>query len=335
MRELEASLQQFGEFLLKRRLVKPSAAPYCVRWVLLFLSRPAEAVPIRDRARGFCEEPERSGRFQDWEVQQAVEALRAYFGDFLKRTDWQRQPTSAVKQRHVDPLAALEELRRRIRSRHYSYRTECSYADWVRRFLAHVSEQQQMPHARVESDLVRDFLTHLAVRRRVSSSTQNQALCAVLFLCREVLGDVDFDQGLLVVRGGKGAKDRSTLLAQTGRDELRTQLRRAEATYRHDRNARLAGVRMPDALDRKYPNAGREFAWFWVFPTHTLSTDPRAAIVRRHDISDSVVQKAVKSAAVAAGIHKPVSVHTSGTALPLTSCSVASTSGRSRNTSAM
>ena len=67
---------------------------------------------------------------------------------------------------------------------------------------------------------------------------------------------------------------------------------------------------MPDALDRKYPNAGRELGWFWVFPSRTLSTDPRAGVVRRHHMHDSVVQKAVKAAAREARIHKPVSVHT-------------------------
>lgn len=67
---------------------------------------------------------------------------------------------------------------------------------------------------------------------------------------------------------------------------------------------------MPDALDRKYPNAGRELGWFWVFPCQTLSTDPRAGVVRRHHISDSVIQKAVRAAAQQARIHKPVSVHT-------------------------
>jgi site-specific recombinase XerD len=193
-------------------------------------------------------------------------------------------------------LAALEQLRQRIRTRHYSYRTECSYADWVRRFSAYVAERQGAPHPRVEPEAVRDFLTHLAVRQRVSASTQNQALCAVLFLCREVLGvnveglshtarakrgthlpvvlsvpetaallgamqgmtwlmaaliyggglrvseccqlrvkDVDFDQGLVFVRGGKGDKDRSTLLADGGREELRAQLRRSEELYRADR----------------------------------------------------------------------------------------------------
>jgi integrase len=67
---------------------------------------------------------------------------------------------------------------------------------------------------------------------------------------------------------------------------------------------------MPDALDRKYPNAARDWGWFWVFPSRTLSTDPRRGIVRRHHISESVVQKAVRAAAAEARIHKPVSVHT-------------------------
>ncbi len=205
----------------------------------------------------------------------------------------------------------------------------------------------------------------------MSASTQNQALCAILFLCREVLAvdvgdlslavrakrgprlpvvlsvpeteallramrgttwlmaaliyggglrvteccqlrvkDIDFDQRLLIVRGGKGDKDRTTLLAERCRDKLRAQLRAAEAIYQRDRQSGLAGVWLPDALDRKYPQGARELAWFWVFPSHTLSTDPRAGIVRRHHISESVIQKAVKAAARAAEIHKPVSVHT-------------------------
>jgi integron integrase len=373
MRELEASLQQFGEFLLKARLVKEKAAPYCVRWVRRFLTRPASDEPVADQVRRFCEELEREGRWDDWQVRQAEHALRIYFVNFLQRTDWQRKPASAVvdERGHTSPLAALEQLRHRLRTRHYSYRTECSYADWVRRFFDYLAERQGVPHPRVTSADVRDYATHLAVHRRVSASTQNQALSAIVFLCRDVLGvevegvalatkakrgthlpvvlsmpetaallgamrgttwlmaaliyggglrvseccelrikDLDFDQGLIVVRAGKGAKDRSTLLAELGRDELRAHLQRAEARYRADRAAGLAGVWMPEALERKYPNAGRELGWFWVFPSHTLSTDPRAGIVRRHHVSDSVIQKAVKSAAAQAHIHKPVSVHT-------------------------
>jgi integron integrase len=241
----------------------------------------------------------------------------------------------------------------------------------VRRFFAYLAERQGAPRPRVESEAVRDYLTHLAVRQRVSASTQNQALCAILFLCRQVLAldveglslttrakrgihlpvvlsvpetaalldglqgttwlmaaliyggglrvseccelrikDIDFDQGLIFVRSGKGDKDRSTLLAEGGRQELRAQLRRSEERYQADRRAGLAGVWLPDALERKYPNAGRELGWFWVFPSQTLSTDPRAGVVRRHHVHDSVIQKAVKAAVAKANIHKPASVHT-------------------------
>ena len=372
MRELESSLQEFGEFLLKGQLARPAAAPYFVRWVRRFLARPASDEPLTDQVRTFCEDLEHAGT-EDWQVRQADHALRIYFVNFLKRTDWDRRPTNQVvdEQGQTSPLAAMAQLRLRIRTRHYSYRTESAYVDWVRRFLDYAAQQQGVPHPRVATAVVRDFLTHLAVHRRVSASTQNQAFCAILFLCREVLGvnlesvatavkakrgeylpvvlsipetlvlldalagtarlmaaliyggglrvseccelrikDLDFDQGLVIVRRGKGDKDRSTLLADLGRDELRAQLRKSEAQHQADRRAGLAGVWMPDALDRKYPNAGRELGWFWVFPSHTLSTDPRAGIVRRHHISDSVIQKAVRAAAQKARIHKPVSVHT-------------------------
>jgi integron integrase len=128
--------------------------------------------------------------------------------------------------------------------------------------------------------------------------------------CQLRIKDVDFAQGLVFVRGGKGGKDRSTLLAEAGREELRAHLQQSQALHHADRASGLAGVWMPEALERKYPAAGRELGWFWVFPSHTLSTDPRAGVVRRHHISDSVVQKAVKAAARQARIHKPVSVHT-------------------------
>jgi integron integrase len=306
-------------------------------------------------------------------VRQADQALRTYFVNFLKRTEWHRRPASTVvdEQGCTNGLAALEQLRTRLRTRHYSYRTECTYVDRVRRFIDYAAEQQGVPHPRVGSEVVRDYLAHLAMRQHVSASTQNQAFCAILFLCREVLGvdveslspgvrakrgerlpvvlslpetitlldamsgtsrlmakliyggalrvseccelrikDLDFDQGLVILRRSKGDKDRSTLLAEIARDELRAHLRKSEAQHEADRRAGLAGGWMPGALDRKYPNAGRELAWFWVFPSRTLSTDPRAGIVRRHHMSDSVIQKAVKVAAQVARIHKPVSVHT-------------------------
>lgn len=124
------------------------------------------------------------------------------------------------------------------------------------------------------------------------------------------LHPIDFDQGLIFVRSGKGDKDRSTLLAEFGRDVLREHLRDAKRRHAADRTAELPGVWMPRALERKYPGAGNEFGWFWVFPSGSLSSDPESGIVRRHHASASVVQKAVKRAARAAHIHKPASVHT-------------------------
>ncbi len=372
MRDTDASLQQFGEFLLKARLVTAKAAPWCVRFVRQFLNRPAVDAPLADRVRGFCEDLERVGA-HDWQVEQAERAIRIYFVNFLQRPDWKaaRPGTLVAPDGRVDVLPALDALRARIRARHYSYRTECSYVDWVRRLLAYAAEQQGEARPRVDASLVRDFLTHLAVKRGVSASTQNQAMCAALFLCREVLDlpvegltqipkakrgqhlplvlsvpetaalldamhgtarlmagliyggglrvseccqlrvkDLDFDQDLVYVRAGKGNKDRSTLLAQRGRDDLRAHLAKTHDLYRRDWDSGVAGVWLPDALARKYPNAGREAGWFWVFPSDQLSTDPRAGVVRRHHISDSVVQKAVKAAAAQARIAKPVSVHT-------------------------
>lgn len=92
MRELEASLQQFGEFLLKAQLVREKAAPYCVRWVRRFLTRPASDEPLADQVLRFCEELERHGGCEDWQLRQAEQALRIYFVNFLQRTDWHRRP---------------------------------------------------------------------------------------------------------------------------------------------------------------------------------------------------------------------------------------------------
>lgn len=372
MREIEASLQEFGEYLLRAGLVRPEAARYCVAWVRRFLVRPASAEPIADQVRRFCEELERAGR-EEWQVRQADHALRIYFVNFRRRTDWARPAAGAAAAPETadEPPAILERLRQRLRTRHYSYRTEQSYADWARRFLAYLAERQRASRPGVDSEGLRDFLTHLAVRQRVSASTQNQAMSALLFLCREVLAipvegleltarakrgthlpvvlsmpetaalldamrgnarlmatliyggglrvseccelrvkDVDFDQGLLFVRAGKGAKDRATLLPAAIREDLRRHLAAVQALHEADRKAGLAGVALPDAIERKYPHAGRDLAWYWIFPSRSLSTDPRTGVVRRHHVSDSVVQKAVRAAAARANVHKPISVHT-------------------------
>lgn len=128
--------------------------------------------------------------------------------------------------------------------------------------------------------------------------------------CALRIKDLDFANDLMFVRGGKGGKDRATLFPEAGREPLRAHLREVETLHATDRRANLAGVWMPESLDRKYPHAGTELGWFWVFPSRSLSSDPRAGIVRRHHMDESVVQKAVKAAAREARINKPVSVHT-------------------------
>lgn len=179
---------QFGEFLLKAQLARPAATPYFVRWIRRFLSRPASDKPLA--VRGFCEDLERNGGAPDWQVRQADQALRIYFVNFVKRTEWHRQPVSTVVDEHgnTNLLAAIEQLRARLRTRHYSYRTECTYVDWVRRLFEYAAKQEGGPQPQVTAEVVRDYLAHLAVHQHVSASTQNQALCAILFLCREVLG---------------------------------------------------------------------------------------------------------------------------------------------------
>jgi hypothetical protein len=117
MRDLESSLQAFGEFILKRQLVRENVAPYFVRWVRRFLSRDATNEPLVDRARRFCEDLQRDG-VADWHVRQAEQALRLYFLNFLDRTDWRRVPASTVIDGRTDIPTALEKMRvRRLTAR--------------------------------------------------------------------------------------------------------------------------------------------------------------------------------------------------------------------------
>ncbi len=375
--ELEKGLADFADFLLRKRLMPENQVPFAVRWVRHFLSKdkPVVGDTLRDRVDRFIAGLEGAGRYEDWQVEQAARSVRMYFVNFLQATDWvsAREPAASGSESGAGMASttALRLLRERLRVRHYSYRTEQTYADWVERFYRYLGEVAAGADVEVTAQSVRDFMAHLAVHRRVSAATQNQALGAVQFLCAEVLGvslegiregvrakrgdrlpvvlsvpevgaildelegtlklmagllyggglrvsecvrlrvkDVDFDSGLLFVRGGKGDKDRSTLLASTVVPDLKSHLDRVRAMYDGDRAAGVAGVFLPDALARKYPNAGTEWGWFWVFPSRSLSSDPRATAIRRHHVSDGSIQRAVRDAARRANIHKPVSVHT-------------------------
>lgn len=122
--------------------------------------------------------------------------------------------------------------------------------------------------------------------------------------------DVSFEKNEILVRDGKGGKDRRTMLPAKLCDPLRTQLERVKEFHRNDTEENWEGVFLPDALVRKYPNASKLLAWQYVFPASRCARDPRDGKIRRHHIDEKVLQRSVTKAAQSAGIDKPVSCHT-------------------------
>ena len=266
------------------------------------------------------------------------------------------------------PPKLLDQVRGKIRLKHYSIRTEQAYVDWIKRFILYFDKQHPRDLGAQE---VEQFLTYLAVQGKVSASTQNQAKSALLFLYQQVLGvelpwldnverakapkrlpvvltrdevqkvlsqlqgthwlatnllygaglrimecvrlrvkDVDFSRKEILVRDGKGFKDRVTMLPQTVIPVLQTHLARVRALHEQDLQAGYGAVYLPYALERKYPNAAREWGWQYVFPSGNLSTDPRTGETRRHHVQDQAIQRAVKQAVRKAGLAKPATPHT-------------------------
>jgi integron integrase len=262
----------------------------------------------------------------------------------------------------------LDRVREAIRLRHYSLRTEEAYVSWVKRFILFHGKR----HPReMGADEITQFLSELAVHGRVSASTQNQALCALIFLYRHVLGlnfgwledmvrakrpqrlpvvltraevrallgalegvhwimasllygaglrllecqrlrvkDIDLADHQILLREGKGHKDSRTMLPGAVQEALTAHLEQVRQQHQRDVAAGLGRVYMPDALERKYPHAGREWGWQWVFPASHVSLDPQSGEHRRHHLHESVLQRAVKEATRSAGLPKAVSCHT-------------------------
>lgn len=122
--------------------------------------------------------------------------------------------------------------------------------------------------------------------------------------------DLDFERSVIVVRNAKGKKARETILAESVKKGLTAYLEEIRKLYDKDRSNDVAGVYMPTALDRKYPNAGKEWIWFWVFPSKTLASDPISGVIRRHHIHATCLQRHIRKASVLAKIYKRITVHT-------------------------
>jgi site-specific recombinase XerC len=201
-----------------------------------------------------------------------------------------RVPSSQLTRR-AEPerkFRLLERVRHRLQTRRYSPRTEQAYCDWIRRFILY--HERRHPSEMSEAEIAA-FLTHLAVEKRVSASTQNQALQAILFLYRHVLAQ---PVGLVT----------DVVRAHTIR-----RLPVVRKQFQRDLARGMRGAALPDALGRKYPNADREWGWQWVFPATRSYRETATGIRRRHHIHDSAIQRAFKAAVRTSGTAKRATCH--------------------------
>lgn len=261
----------------------------------------------------------------------------------------------------------LAVAREKMRTRHFALRTEQSYLQWIRRYI----HFHRGKHPReLGANGVEQFLTYLANDRKVSAATQNQALQALLFVYRQVLGsdlpwlnitraisrkplpvvlrrdevravltglqgtpwlagnllygsglrlmeclrlrvkDVVVDRGELIVREGKGGKDRVTMLPASLQIPLQAHLAKLHAWYEEERRRQRPGVSLPSALSRKYPQAATQWGWQYLFPASVITSDRFTNCPVRHHLNEKVIQRAMQAAVRKAGITQPASCHT-------------------------
>ena len=347
------------------------------------------------------------GRKKDleyWRYKQVVDALRILFCDIVQtpwaqKVDWSQimQDARQLPENHAtiarivkssetketketkaterqsrlsnDNFTHLfERLTAEIRVRQYSIRTEQAYSDWVKRYLlfSQVNNEEDL-----DANTIQIFLEYLAVKRNVSASTQNQALNALVFLFKQVLGvdtdnldfkrakkpkrlpvvlsknemthlldgishklhniiaslmygsgmrlmecvrlrvcDIDFEYGQIIVRSGKGDKDRVVPLPSKLIILLGAQIDEIKTMHRKDIDAGYGEVFLPFALSKKYKNAAKDLRWQYLFPSTKLSVDPRSGRVMRHHLHENNIQKSVKLSADKNGLNKKISCHT-------------------------
>jgi integron integrase len=262
----------------------------------------------------------------------------------------------------------LDRVRQAIRTRHYSERTEEAYVMWIKRFIFFHNKRHP---SSMGADEVNAFLSDLATKHNVATTTQTQALCAILFLYRHVLDeplpwlndiiratrparlpvvltpeevreilsrltgpshivalllygsglrllealtlrikDIDFERAQIHIRDPKGRRDRHTMLPHTAIPLLRRHLETVKEIHQRDLNLGFGAVWLPNAFDRKIPHAPKEWPWQWAFPATSRWKDTKNDTEHRHHLHETVLQRAVKKAAIEAGIPKRVTTHT-------------------------
>jgi integron integrase len=314
----------------------------------------------------------------DSQQEQASDAVSIYYemgtprfgkdGTFKDKNALESREKEGLRSTNVDWKRVYDDLSAEIKIRHYSPKTLKAYTGWVRQFQSYTKSKD--PRLLSPAD-VRDFLTFLAVKRKVSASSQNQAFNALLFLYRHILkrefgdikdvprakrkpyipvvlsrdeidaitlalsypydlvvkllygcglrlfecmnlrvGSFNFDTGILTVHDGKGKKDRTVPLPETLIPELKGHLAKVMDLHTEDLDSGYAGTFLFDAIERKYKNAPKEWAWQWFFPGKKLTFVPDKKEYRRYHLHDTHVQKAIKRAVKRAKIPKRASAHT-------------------------
>jgi integron integrase len=261
----------------------------------------------------------------------------------------------------------LDQVRLSLRSKRYSKKTEEAYVKWIKEFI--LFNNKRHPNE-LDKTHIEKFLTWLTVSRKVSASTQGQALCAIVYLYKNVLEkdfgwledvtratkkpklpvvftkeeaknvivqtsgdiklicsllyggglrlnealsirikDIDFGYKSLTIRQSKGEKDRTTLLPETIIPELKAKVEQVKILHENDLKDGNGKTILPDALDKKYPNAAKEFGWQYLFPANKFVYNKEIGYKFRYHVHGSTVQKEIKRAINRAGIHKPASAH--------------------------
>jgi integron integrase len=282
---------------------------------------------------------------------------------------WEGEMENKKKFRPDPQLKLMDQVRQVLRYHYYAYRTEKTYCNWIVRFLRFYHFKIH-PRDLGKKEIER-YLSHLATRMKVSTSTQRQAMNAILFLYNNVLNipihevldhikskrhrhipvvmtpdevkavlvhlrgihllmakllygsglrlmecvrlrvlDLDFERNLIYVRAAKGGKDRTTVFPATVREDLKQHLVWVKKIHDKDLVDGYGETLLPAALLKKYPNAGTELRWQFVFPSKKLSVDKRTGFIGRYHVMESGLQKAVKIAADRACILKRIGCHT-------------------------